>query len=100
MKSLRLSLTALALAVAGFSAAGASAAPINAGPNKLVLKLCQPGFQTNSQYLGIRKIGFRFYRVYRVTVAHVHANCFRHIVRVHYRYVPLPFFFKKAAPGA
>ena len=100
MKSLRLSLAALAMAVAGISASGAEAGPINVVPNKLVLKLCQPGFHTNTQYLGIRKIGFRFYRVYRVTVVHVHANCLRHIVRVHYRYVPLPFFFKKAAPAA
>jgi hypothetical protein len=100
MKSLRLSLAALAMAVAGISAGAAEATPINVVPNKLILKLCQPGFQTHSQYLGIRKIGFRFYRVYRVTVLHVHANCFKHVVRVHYRYVPLPFFFKKAAPGA
>lgn len=100
MKSLRLSLAALAMAVVGISAAGAEAKPINLVPNKLVLKLCSPGFQTTTQYLGIRKIGFRFYRVYRVTTVHVHPNCFKHVVRVHYRYVPLPFFFKKAAPAA
>jgi hypothetical protein len=98
MKSLRLSLAALALAVVGISAGTASAAPLNPGLNKLTL-LCAPGFKTNSQYLGIKKIGFRFYRVYRITVVHVHANCFRHVVRVHYRYVPLPFFFKKAGPA-
>lgn len=99
MKSLRLSLAAVAMAVVGISAVGASAKPlIPIGPNKLTL-LCAPGFKTNSQYLGIKKIGFRFYRVYRITVVHVHANCFRHVVRVHYRYVPLPFFFKKAGPA-
>ena len=102
MKSLRLSLAALALAVIGISAAGASASPVNVplGPNKLILKLCKPHYETNSQYLGIRKIGFRFYRVYRVTVVYVDLKCHKHLIRVHYRYVPLPFFFKKAAPGA
>ena len=100
MKSLRLSLAALAMAVAGISASGASAAPINVGPNKLILKLCKPHFESHSQYLGIRKIGFRFYRVYRVVVTYTDIRCHKRIVRVHYRYVPLPFFFKKAAPGA
>ena len=100
MKSLRLSLAAVAMAVVGISAASAEAKPINVVPNKLVLQLCKPGFQTTTQYVGIKKIGFRFYRVYRITTVHVHANCFKHVVRVHYRYVPLPFFFKKAAPAA
>lgn len=102
MKSLRLSLAALALAVIGISAAGASASPVNIplGPNKLILKLCKPHYETHTQYLGIRKIGFRFYRVYRVVVTYTDLRCRKHIVRVHYRYVPLPLFFRKAAPGA
>jgi hypothetical protein len=100
MNSLRASLAAIAIAVVGLSAGAAAAKPsIPLGPNKLILKLCKPGLQSHSQYLGIKKIGFRYYRVYRVTVVHVHANCFKHVVRVYYRYVPLPFFFKKAAPG-
>jgi hypothetical protein len=100
MISLRASLAAVAIAVVGLSAGAASAKPsIPLGPNKLILKLCKPHLETHSQYLGIKKIGFRYYRVYRVTVVHVHANCFKHVVRVYYRYVPLPFFFKKAAPG-
>jgi hypothetical protein len=101
MNSLRASLAAVAIAVVGLSAGTASAKrSIPLGPNKLVLKLCKPHYETHSQYLGIKKIGFRYYRVYRITVVHVHLNCTKHIVRVHYRYVPLPFFFKKAAPGA
>jgi hypothetical protein len=101
MNALRASLAAVTIAIAGLAAGTASAKPVNLplGPNKLVLKLCKPHLESHSRYLGIRKIGFRYYRVYRVTVVHVHANCTRHIVRVHYRYVPLPFFFKKAAPG-
>lgn len=103
MKSLRASLAALAaaasVAVVGLSASAAKPS-IPLGPNKLILKLCKPGYQTNTQYLGIKKIGFKFYRVYRITVVHVHANCFKHVVRVHYKYVPLPWFFKKNAPGA
>ena len=102
MISLRASLAALTIAAAGLSAGAASAKPVNVplGPNKLVLKLCKPHFESNAQYIGIKKIGFRYYRVYRVTVVHVHVNCFKHIVRVHYRYVPLPYFFKKGTPGA
>ena len=101
MKSLRASLAAIAIAVVGLSAGAAAAKPsIPLGPNKLILKLCKPHYESNSQYLGIKKIGFRYYRVYRVTVVSVDALCRKHIVRVHYRYVPLPFFFKKAAPGA
>ena len=101
MKSLRLSIAAVAIALAGFAGSSASAKPVNVplGPNKLVLKLCKPHLESHTQYLGIKKIGFRYYRVYRVTVVHVHANCFKHVVRVYYRYVPLPWFFK-AAPGA
>src|SRR5262245_11576357 len=100
MNSLRASLAALAIAVVGLSAGPASAKPsIQLGPNKLILKLCKPHFESHTQYLGIKKIGFRYYRVYRVTVVHVNANCTKHIVRVYYRYVPLPLFFKKAAPG-
>jgi len=101
MKSLRASLAALAIAVVGLSADAAAAKPsIPLGPNKLILKLCKPHYESNSQYLGIRKIGFRYYRVYRVTVVRVDALCHKHLVRVHYRYVPLPWFFKKAAPAA
>jgi hypothetical protein len=100
MKSLRLSLAALAMAVVGFSAAGASAGPINVLPNKLILKLCKPHYETHSQYLGIRHIGYRYYRVFRVVVTYTDIRCHKHIVRVHYRYIPLPFFFKKAAPAA
>lgn len=100
MNSLRASLAAIAIAVVGLSAGAAAAKPgLPLGPNKLILKLCKPHFESHSRYLGIRKIGFRYYRVYRITVVHVHANCFKHVVRVHYRYVPLPFFFKKSAPG-
>lgn len=101
MNSLRASLAAVAIAVVGLSAGAAAAKPsIPLGPNKLILKLCKPHYETHSQYVGIRKIGFRFYRVYRITTVYVHVNCAKRIVRVHYRYVPLPFFFKKAAPGA
>ncbi len=101
MISLRASLAAIAVAAASLSAGTASAKPANVqiGPNKLILKLCRPHFETNSQYVGIRKIGFRFYRVYRVTTVHVHVNCFKHVVRVSYRYVPLPIFYKKGVPG-
>ena len=103
MKSLRASLAALAaataVAVVGLSAAAAKPS-IPLGPNKLILKLCKPHYESHSQYLGIKKIGFRYYRVYRVTVVSVDALCHKHLVRVHYRYVPLPFFFKKAAPAA
>lgn len=101
MKSLRASLAALAIAVVGLSAGAAAAKPsIPLGPNKLILKLCKPHYESHSQYLGIKKIGFRYYRVYRVTVVRVDALCHKHLVRVHYRYVPLPWFFKKAAPAA
>jgi hypothetical protein len=101
MKSLRLSLAAVAMAVVGISAVGASAKPVYPlVPNKLILKLCKPHYETHSQYLGVRHIGYRYYRVYRITVVYVNAFCKKHIVRVHYRYVPLPFFFKKAAPAA
>ena len=101
MKSLRASLAALAIAVVGLSAGAAAAKPsIPLGPNKLILKLCKPHYESHSQYLGIKKIGFKYYRVYRVTVVYVNALCRKHIVRVHYRYVPLPWFFKKAAPAA
>jgi len=101
MSSLRALLAATAIAVVGLAAAGASAKPaIPLGPNKLVLKLCFPHYETKTQYLGIKKIGFKFYRVYRITKIHVHANCFKHVVSVHYKYVPLPWFFRKAAPAA
>jgi len=101
MNSLRASLAALAIAVVGLSAGAAAAKPsIPLGPNKLILKLCKPHYESHSQYLGIKKIGFKYYRVYRVTVVYVNALCRKHIVRVYYRYVPLPWFFKKAAPAA
>jgi hypothetical protein len=101
MKSLRASLAALAIAVVGLSAGAASAKPVNIplGPNKLILKLCKPHYESHSQYLGIKKIGFKFYRVYRVTVVHVNALCKKTLVRVHYRYVPLPWFFHKKPAG-
>lgn len=101
MKSLRASLAALAIAVVGLSAVGAAEAKpsIPLGPNKLILKLCKPHYESHSQYLGIKKIGFKYYRVYRITVVYVNAFCKKHIVRVHYKYVPLPWFFHKKPAG-
>ncbi len=98
MNSLRASLAALAIAVVGLAGGAASAKPLNVPlvPNKLILKLCKPHYETHTQYLGIVKIGFKYYRKYRITVVYVNAFCKKHIVRVHYRYVPLPWFFRKA----
>lgn len=97
--SLRTTLAAAAIAMIGIAGAGtASAKPLNPnlGPNKLVLKLCHPHFESSTHYVGIRKIGFRFYRVYRVSTIFVSRLCTKRIVRVHYRYVPLPIFLRKA----
>lgn len=101
MKSLRASLAALAIAVVGLSAGAASAKPANIPlvPNKLIVKLCKPHYESHAQYLGIKKIGFKFYRVYRVTVVYVNVLCKKRIVRVYYRYVPLPWFFHKKPAG-
>lgn len=92
----RAGLAALAVAATELSTSDASTKPTNIplGPNKLILKLFKTHLETNSQCLGIRKIGFGFYRVNRVTAVRVHANCTKHIVRVSYRYLPLPFLFK------
>ncbi len=100
LSAVRASLAAAAIAVIGLAgAASADAKPAPVGPTKLILKLCKPHFESKTQYLGIKKIGFKYYRVYRITVFYVNKFCKKTLVRVHYRYVPLPWFFKKAPAG-
>ena len=99
MNALRAYLAAAAIALVGIAGAGAaSAKPVL--PAKLVLKLCHPHNETKVRYVGIKKIGHKYYRVYRITKIHVARHCHRHVIGVSYRYVPLPFFFKKHAPAA
>jgi hypothetical protein len=102
MKSLRASLAAAAIALIGIAGAGtASAKPlIPIGPNKLVLKLCYPHYETKVQFVGIRKIGHRFFRVYRVMTIWVDRLCRRHVVSVRYRLVPLFIRLPLGKPAA
>ena len=93
MNTLLASLAALAIAFVGMAGAGsASAKPIQAKP---LIHLCKPHYETHTQYLGIRHIGYRFYRVYRIETDFVNVLCRKHTVRVNYRYVPVPFYFQK-----
>ena len=95
MKALRASLAAVVIALAGLAGAGTAAAkPIL--PVKPFLHLCHPHYETNSQYLGIRKIGFHFYRVYKVTTVYVNVFCHKTVVRVRIVYRPLPWFHRSA----
>ncbi len=97
MNSLRASLAALAIAVVGLAGGAASAKPaLPLIPKPPIVKLCKPHFETHTQYLGIKKIGFKYYRVYRITVVYVNLLCKKRVVRVHYKYVPLPWFFRQA----
>ncbi len=91
MNFFRASLAALAIAVAGAAGAGSASAKTL----QPIIHFCKPHYETHTQYIGIRHIGYRFYRVYRVVVDYVDIRCHKHIVRVYYRYVPLWFFHKK-----
>ena len=96
--TLRASIAAAAIALAGLAGAGTAAAkPILPHlPVKPILHLCKPHYETNSQYLGIRKIGFHYYRVYKVTTVYVNVFCHKTVVRVRIVYRPLPWHFRSA----
>ncbi len=97
MNYFRASLAAIAIAFAGLAGAGsASAKPILVKP---IIHLCKPHFEKHVQYLGIRHIGYRFYRVYRIEVDYVNILCQKRVVRVYYRYLPVFYLNKKNAPG-
>jgi hypothetical protein len=95
MKSFRASLAAAAIALVGLAGAGTAAAKplVPIGPAKIAIKLCIPHFETKVQYVGIKKIGFFYYRLYRVTVIYVDKFCHKRVVRVYYRLVRIPFPF-------
>jgi len=94
MKTLRASLAAAAIALIGLVGAGSAAAKplLPTLPVKFFPKLCHPHYETKVQYLGIKKIGFKYSRVYRVTKIYVNRFCFNYVVSVKYLYVPLPWF--------
>ena len=51
-------------------------------PVKPIFHLCKPHYETNTQYLGIRKIGFHYYRVFRITTVYVNVFCRKSVVSV------------------
>ena len=101
MKSLRASLAAAAIALIGLVGAGTAAAKpvLPTVPVKLFPKFCHPHFETKVQFVGIKKIGFKYYRVYRVTKIYVNRFCFKHVVSVKYIYVPLPWLHHSKPAG-
>lgn len=98
MKSLRAYLAAAAIALIGIAGAGtASAKPVLVGPG--ILKLCRPHVETKVQYVGIVKIGFKFYKKYKITKIFVNRLCHKKVIFVGYKYIPLHLFPHLRAPG-
>jgi hypothetical protein len=103
MKSFRATLAAAAIALVGLAGAGTAAAKpaIPLGPNKLVLKLCHPHYETKVQFVGYRKIGHRWYRLYKITKIYVDKLCRKHVVSVRFRLVPVYWYpHRLVAPAA
>lgn len=100
MKSLRAYLAAAAIALVGIAGAGtASAKPAVVGPAKLFLKLCHPHVETKVQFVGIKKIGYKYYKVYKITKIYVNRLCRKKVISIGYKYVPLKLFPHLPAPG-
>jgi hypothetical protein len=101
LSTVRTAIAAAALAIAGIAAAGsASAAPLNpaVAPNKLAIKFCIPHVKKYTRYLGIKKIGYRYYRVYATYTIYTNRYC-KKTIYVSYKYVPLPWFYKGKPAG-
>jgi hypothetical protein len=100
LSTLRTALAAAAIAVVGFAGSASALPGVNplVGPNKLTIRFCIPHVETHHKYVGITKIGFRYYRVYLVYKVYVNRYCQKRIISVTRRYVPL-FGFPLGRPA-